>query len=159
MTRSVLGVRGGEATKKEMEQWRRTLQKSQPPGPRFGGRPPSPATVPRVPSRAGVTAFVPTHAVGNRLDAARDAGVDPGVDAGGLVARRPARVFDVEGGRGRGRENGREGDKRRGKGKVVVVAQEMMPCQTALSRRSRADRLVGPNRTKGLDVYNPAYTE
>ncbi|TEB22102.1 hypothetical protein FA13DRAFT_1716347 [Coprinellus micaceus] len=108
---------------------------------------------------AGVTAFVPTHAVGNRLDAARDAGVDPGVDAGGLVARRPARVFDVEGGRGRGRENGREGDKRRGKGKVVVVAQEMMPCQTALSRRSRADRLVGPNRTKGLDVYNPAYTE
>jgi hypothetical protein len=42
---------------------------------------------------------------------------------------------------------------------VVVVVQEMMPCQTAPSRRSRADRLVGPNRTKGLDVYNPTHTE
>ncbi|TEB21343.1 hypothetical protein FA13DRAFT_1779374 [Coprinellus micaceus] len=135
MARSVLGARGGEATKKEMEL----------------ATPPSPATLPLAPSRAGIPVFVPTHAVGNRLDAARDAGVDPGVDAEGPVARRPARVFDVEGGRGGRRENGREGDARRGKAKVVVVVEEMMPCQIAPSRRSRADRLVEPNRTKGLD--------
>jgi hypothetical protein len=133
-------------------------RKSPNPGSRFGGRPPSPATLPRVPSIVGVTAFVPTRAVGNRLDAARDAGVDLGVDAEGLVAHRPARVFDVEGGREGGCETVREGGARRGKAKVVVVLEEMitMPCQTAPSRRSRA---VGPNRTKRLDVYNPAHTE
>ena len=74
-----------------------------------------------------------------------------------------AGVLEVEvGWAGGGRDKEREGLGVRGelaKVEVVVAVQEMMPCQTPRSRRSRVDRLVRPNRAKGLGVYNPGRIE